>query len=143
VGLTVLDAGLVIAVLDAGDAHHASAVRALAEARERRDELILPVSAYAECLVAPSRSGPAAVAVVDRCLDALPVRVEPANRHIGAAAASLRAAHGPSLRLPDALVVASAVVLGADRVITTDARWPELPVRVEVLEATARSDQNA
>lgn len=132
-GLTVLDAGVVIAVLDAGDAHHAAATRALADARDRGDHLVLPASAYAECLVSPSRSGPAAVATVDQFLEALPARVEPATRAIGAAAASLRAEHGPSLRLPDALVVATAAVLEADRIITTDARWPALAVRVEVL----------
>jgi hypothetical protein len=41
------------------------------------------------------------------------------------------------LRLPDALVVATAVVLEADRVITTDTRWPALAVRVEVIKAEA------
>ena len=132
-GLTVLDAGVVIAVLDAGDAHHAAATTALSDARAQGDELVIPVSAYAECLVSPSRTGPAAVAMVDRFLEGLPVRVEPATRAIGAAAASLRGAHGPSLRLPDALVVATAMLLEADRIITTDARWPELGVRVEVL----------
>ena len=136
-GLTVLDAGVVIAVLDAGDMHHAAAAKALTDARDQGDALVIPVSAYAECLVSPSRSGPAAVATVDRFLDALPARVEPATRAIGAAAASLRAAHGPSLRLPDALVAATAVVLEADRVITTDAQWPSLPVRVEVITAEA------
>ena len=50
------------------------------------------------------------MAIVDRFLDALPARVEPATREIGAAAASLRASHGSSLRLPDALVAATAVV---------------------------------
>ncbi len=132
-GLTILDAGVVIAVLDAGDAHHAAAMRALADARDGGDDLVIPVSAYAECLVAPSRHGPAAAALVDGFLDALPARVEPATRPIGAAAAALRSEHGPALRLPDALVIATATVLEADRVLTTDARWPTLPVRVEVL----------
>ena len=68
---------------------------------------------------------------MDRFLDGLPARVEPATRAIGAAA--LRGAHGPSLRLPAALVVATAIVLDADRIITTDARWPALAARVEVL----------
>jgi len=131
-GLTVLDAGVVIAVLDAGDAHHAASARALTDARDRGDELVIPVSAYAECLVSPSRAGQAAIATVDRFLDGLPARVEPATRAIGAAAA-LRGAHGPSLRLPAALVVATAIVLDADRILTTDARWPALAARVEVL----------
>ena len=136
-GLTVLDAGVVIAVLDAGDAHHAAAASALTDARDRGDRIVIPVSAYAECLVSPSRSGPIAVATVDRFIDSLPARVEPATRAIGAAAASLRASHGPALRLPDALVVATATVLEVDRIITTDARWPALAVRVEVLRKDA------
>lgn len=136
-GLTVLDAGAVIAVLDAGDAHHAAATSALTDARDQGDELVIPVSAYAECLVAPSRTGSAAVATMDRFIDVLPARVEPATRAIGAAAASLRASHGPSLRLPDALVVATATVLEADRIITTDARWPAMAVTVEVLRKDA------
>ena len=38
-GLTILDAGAVIAILDAGGAHHAVALRALADARDRGDDL--------------------------------------------------------------------------------------------------------
>ena len=136
-GLTVLDAGVVIAFLDASDVHHAVAATALREARDRGDEFVIPVSAYAACLVSPSRSGPAAIATVDGFLDGLAARVEPATRVIGAAAASLRGAHGPSLRLPDALVVATAIVLGADHVITADARWPTVAVSVEVLRKDA------
>ncbi len=132
-GLIVLDAGVVIAVLDASDVHHAAAMKALADAQDSGDGFVLPASAYAECLVSPSRGGPEAVATVDQFLDALPARVEPATRAIGRVAASLRAAHGPALRLPDALVVATAVVLAAERIITTDARWPEVPVMVEVV----------
>jgi len=133
VGLTVLDAGLLIAVLDAGDPHHAKAREALTAARERGDELVLPASAYAECLVSPSRRGLEAVATTDRFVDALPARVEPASRAIAAGAAALRATHGRTLRLSDALVVATARVLGADRIVTTDARWPALGIVVDVI----------
>jgi hypothetical protein len=110
-------------------------VTAITDARDRGGELVVPVSACAECLVSPSRTGHSAVATVDRFLDALPARVEPATRVIGVTAASLRGAHGHSLRLPDALVVATPTVLGAGRTITTDARWPVLPVTVEVIGA--------
>jgi predicted nucleic acid-binding protein len=136
-GLTVLDAGIVIAVLDARDAHHLAAAEALAACRDRGDDLALPASAYAECLVAPSRRGAEAVATVDRFLDALPARVEPATKTIAASAAALRALHGPAFRLPDALVVATALTLGADRILTTDARWPSLPCPVEVVAGRA------
>lgn len=135
-GLTVLDAGVVIALLDAADAHHTAAVASVRVARDRGDLLVLPASAYAECLVSPHRRGPDAVAVVDRFLDALPARVEPADRSIAAAAAALRATHGTALRLPDGLVIATALVLGADRILTTDTGWPAVAVPVEVL-ATA------
>jgi predicted nucleic acid-binding protein len=138
VGLTVLDAGVVIAILDASDPHHRAAVEAVGEARERGDTPVLPASAYAECLVSPHRRGPEAVAVVDSFVDALPARVEPASRAIASAATELRARHGGQLRLPDALVVATALVLGADRLLTTDAGWPTLPVPVEVLAPTKK-----
>ncbi len=132
-GLIVLDAGVVIGILDASDVHHAAAAEAVTSARERGDTLLLPASAYAECLVSPYRRGLEAVAVVDSFVDALPARVEPASRAIASAAAELRARHAGVLRLPDALVVATALVVGADRLLTTDAGWPALPVPVEVL----------
>jgi len=110
-----------------------AAVASVGNARDRGDPLLLPASAYAECLVAPHRRGQDAVSVVDRFLDALPVRVEPADRSIAGAAAALRATYGTSIRLPDALVIATAIVRGADRILTTDAGWPTVAVRVEVL----------
>jgi hypothetical protein len=38
------------------------------------------------------------------------------------------------LRLPDALVIATAIHLRADRVLTTDAHWPTTEMSVEVLQ---------
>ncbi|HSW41804.1 MAG TPA: PIN domain-containing protein, partial [Patescibacteria group bacterium] len=77
--------------------------------------------------------GPEAVSVVDSFVDALPAQVEPASRAIARTAAELRGRPTGALRLPDALVVATALAVGADRLITTDAGWPALPVSVEVL----------
>ena len=131
-GLTVLDAGVVIALLDGDDSHHAAAIVALRAARERGDAFVLPVSAYAEVLVAPSRRGRAAVEIVDAFVDALPAVVEPATRAIAATAAELRSKQ-QRVRLPDALVIATAVILRADRLLTTDARWPRVAVKVEVI----------
>lgn len=132
-GLAVLDAGVLIAALDAGDVHHAPAIAALHEARARGDKLVLPASAYAEALVGPSRRGADAVATLDAFLDALPAAVEPATREVARRAASLRAAHGGRLKLPDALVLATAGVLHADHVLTTDAGWPAVAVEVRVI----------
>jgi len=132
-GLTVLDAGVVIAALDASDAHHGAAVSALREARDRGDRLIVAASAYAAALVGPFRKGPEAAAVVDAFLDALPASIEPATRAVARRAAELRATHGGALRLPDALVLATADVSGADHVLTTDAGWPPTGVAVHVI----------
>src|SRR5579883_1007836 len=52
----VLDASVVIAFLDSSDAHHASAVAALAA--HQSEQLVLPASTYAEILVGPYRRGP-------------------------------------------------------------------------------------
>ena len=136
VGLTTLDAGVVIALLDGADAHHAAGVEAVCTERDRGEVLVLPASAHAECLVSPHRRGSDAVAVVDRFLDALPARVEHADRPIAAAPAALRAVHGTALRLPDGLVIATALVRGTDRILTTDACWPAVPITVD-MPATA------
>ena len=130
--LTVLDAGVIIALLDGRDAHHSSAKAALHECRDRRDEVVVPASAYAEILVGPYRHDVSAVGTVDSFLDALPARVEPISRAIAAEAAQLRAKHD-ALRLPDALVIATALALQADVILTTDRRWPKVKVRVDVI----------
>jgi predicted nucleic acid-binding protein len=133
VALTVVDAGVVIALLDAADAHHAVARAALREALDRGDDLVLPASAYAESLVGPMRHGGEPAAVVDALLEALPARVEPITRSIARAAAALRARHGRALRLPDALVLATAIELRADGLLTTDTGWPALDVPVQLI----------
>lgn len=123
-GLTVLDAGIVVAVLDPTDAHHAASVDALRAAQQRGDELLLPVSAYAECLVWPLRAGDTVAQAADGFIDALPIAVAPADRGVGRTAARLRARHSTSLRVPDALVVATALGSRATLILTTDRGWP-------------------
>ena len=122
-GLTVLDAGVLIGLLDANDAHHPEAVTALRDAVDRADRISLPASAYAEVLVGPSRRGETAVTKVDQFVEQLPLEIVPLDRWVAATTAALRAEHR-SLKLPDALVIATAKVLGADRLVTTDRGWP-------------------
>jgi predicted nucleic acid-binding protein len=136
VGLTVADAGVVIAYLDPSDAHAAAASVALLDARARLDRIVLPISAYSECLVEPTRRGPDALNLVQEAVAEYPLELTPISVEVAEAAARLRAAHGPRLRLPDALVVATAQVLDADRLVTTDHRWPDaatLPFRGELV----------
>lgn len=132
--LTILDAGVIIGTLDGADPYHAAARAALSAALERSDALAVPASAYAEARVGPARRGPQAVRRLDAFLADLSIEVEPITRQVAARAARLRAQHGARLRLPDALVLAAALHLKADRVLTTDARWPRAGLTVEVLE---------
>ena len=123
-GLTVLDAGVLIGALDSDDDYHAEAVAELRRAGNARDRLAIPASALAEALVGPIRAGPEAESLVDRFISRLAIEVAPADAAVARMAARLRARHGRDLLLPDALVVATAVVMKADRLVTTDGRWP-------------------
>jgi len=122
-GLTVLDAGVVIGYLDAQDVHHGAAYAALVEARDRNDRLVLPGSAFAEVLVGPSRQGVDAVTAVRELVARVPIDVASLDADVAVVAADLRARH-PSLKLPDALVIATAISLDADHLLTTDRGWP-------------------
>jgi predicted nucleic acid-binding protein len=130
VALVVLDASVLIAFLDPGDRLHEPAVQALAA--HQHDELVIPASVHAEILVGPYRSGAKAVAEVESFLSDFSVRTEPANDVIARAAARLRSG-SKSLRLPDALVLATAAELGADEVLTGDASWARSGRHITVL----------
>ena len=132
-GVIVVDAGVIIAVLDGSDPHHAGARAALRSALSTGAALVLPASAYAEVLVGPFRRDADSATVVDSLIDALPAAVQPITRSIARAAAQLRAEHGTRLRLPDALVVATAIDLRADHLLTTDRRWPQVGMSIEAI----------
>jgi predicted nucleic acid-binding protein len=127
VALIVVDAGVVIALRSPQDAHHTAAVAAFE--RYRHDELVLPASAYAEILVEPAASGAAALRRAKRIVDAFPLRIEPVTRDIAERAAVLRT----KLRLPDALVVATGELIGAEAILTADRRWATASRRVRVI----------
>jgi predicted nucleic acid-binding protein len=129
VAIAVLDASVVIALLDAADVYHMGAVAGLG--RLRYETLVLPASAYAEALVDPARRGPEAVAVVRRLVADLRIRVEPLTPDIAERAATLRARHG-GLRLPDALVLATGDALDA-MVLTCDRAWRRVDRRVRIV----------
>lgn len=133
-GLTIIDAGVVIGTLDANDAHHGTAVEALRIGFDRGDRFVVPASVYAETLVGPFRRGGEAVAEAEAFFTDMGIRIEPISREIARLAAQLRAEHGRSLRLPDALVIATAEALQAECAITTDKGWPrDLTIAVKVL----------
>ena len=118
-----LDAGVIIAFLDADDSHHDAATSALARALDQADRLSIAASALAECLVGPARRSTKAVDLVRTAIGRLPATVVPLDDEIATRAAVLRARHR-TLKLPDALVIATADTAGADRLVTTDRKWP-------------------
>lgn len=132
----MLDAGVVIGFLDGNDVHHEAAHSALGAALDRHDRLVLPASAFAEVLVGPSRNGVEAVAAVRGLVARVPIEIEPLGTEIAVAAATLRG-HHRSLKLPDALVIATASYLNADHLVTTDRGWPsktKLRLRASIAE---------
>lgn len=131
-GAVVLDSSIVVGFLTVGDVHHRPARSAILEIRNRGDEFVLPASVLAESVIEKYRSSKAAG---DRLVDELvaafgPERVVDAD--VAKAAAHLRARHR-SLRLPDALVIATGVVDGA-AVLTCDHRLAGVDPCVQVLD---------
>lgn len=109
-GALILDASVLVGLLDTSDAHHTAAVDDVEAADLRGDELLTPASAYSEALVSFARAG--RVADARDAIAAMGIVVTPLTAAIGETAAQLRAAH-ERLRLPDAIVLATARVLGA------------------------------
>ncbi len=134
-GLTHLDAGVIIGFLDSADAHHAAATASLARALDDGDGLAMAASAYAECLVGPARRSEQAIQIVKDTFDRLPIEIVDLSPAIAMEAARLRARHR-SLRLPDALVIATSITARVDQLVTTDGRWPtrrKLQVEFEII----------
>jgi predicted nucleic acid-binding protein len=117
-GLALLDSSIVIGALNRHDALHEAASRAVRAERERH-ALAISALTYAEILVGPLRAGGGAVAVVERF--AAQVRIVDLSPDIARLAAELRVAR--RLKLPDAVIVATGLRLGADVIMTADARW--------------------
>ncbi|CAN5484882.1 hypothetical protein BH10ACT2_BH10ACT2_29000 [soil metagenome] len=122
-GLIHLDAGVVIGFLDRNDAHHEKARATLTGALQARDRLAMAASAFAECLVGPARQGERAIATVRELVERFPIAIIQLDIESAIVAARLRAMH-KGLRLPDALVIATAINEAADQLITTNQRWP-------------------
>jgi predicted nucleic acid-binding protein len=129
VARVALDADIVIAFLDAGDDQHARAVDLLRPRIAAGEEIAIGASAHAEVMVRPLASGTGGK--VDEFIDAIGATVLAIDRELARRAASLRARH-PSLRLPDALSLATVLMAGAD-LVTLDQR----------LRRAARNEQEA
>lgn len=128
--LTVLDASVLIALLDEKDAGRPVARAAVAAARRDHD-LLIPVTAFSESIVAPYRRSRRDGLRAETALAALGTLVG-VTRDIASRAAQLRAER--QIKLPDALILATAMQMSAKQVLTLDRRWRGIDPRVTVLE---------
>ncbi len=109
---------MLIAFLDASDAQHETAVDALRPRLAAGQQLLIAAGVYAEILVRPLQHG--SDHAVDAFIGAISAAIVPVDRVIARRAAQLRGAHR-ALRLPDAISLATALVVGAEHV-TLDRR---------------------
>jgi predicted nucleic acid-binding protein len=100
----ILDASVLIALLDTADAHHARAVDDVEAADQQGIELVAPASAYSEALVAFAREG--RISDAREAITAMGIGVAALDARAAEHAAELRARHS-GLRLPDAIVLAT------------------------------------
>lgn len=117
-GALILDASVLIGLLDTADAHHERAVSDVEAGDQARRELIVPASAYSEALVAFARAG--RLADARAAIAAMGIEIAPLTAAMAERAAELRADRR-YLRLPDAMVVVCAREIGGD-LLTYDDR---------------------
>lgn len=117
-----LDADVLIAFLDASDDQHQRAIDILRPRLAAGDRIVVGASVYAEILVHPLKRG--SDQAIDDFLTAIGADIVAVDRDIARRAAQLRATH-PSLRLPDALSLATAHATKSD-LLTLDQRLQKL-----------------
>jgi len=127
VARVALDADIVIAFLDPGDDQHTAAVARLRPRLAAGDELLVGATVYAETIIRPLQHG--TDATVDQFLDSANITVIPVDRAIARGAAALRTKH-PSLRLPDAMSLATAIMTDST-LLTLDKKLRKIALRVE------------
>jgi predicted nucleic acid-binding protein len=106
----ILDASVLIGLLDTADAHHERAVDDVDGADRAGRVLLAPASAYSEALVSFARAGRTAHA--REAIVAMGITIVALSQRIAERAAELRAKHD-RLRLPDAIVLATSRELEA------------------------------
>ena len=88
--------------------------------------MIISVVTESELLVRPEREGnEQAIERIEDLLSEEGFTVVDVDRRIGRQAAKLRAAHG--FKLPDAIIIATALETRCDMVVGNDAAWRRLP----------------
>lgn len=124
-GAVVLDTSVVSAAIDPADAHHEAAVSTISARRAAGDPIRLSAISVAELRAVKGPRHKERTAWVTRFLDLLGVdAVISVDRETAEIAGDLRATR-PSVRLPDALIKASADRIGAE-LLTADRKLARL-----------------
>jgi predicted nucleic acid-binding protein len=131
-GTVVLDASVVLGLLDPQDPLHPAAAAAVRCRRDSGDRFIVPASVLAEVLVGAMRRGEQEMHARRSQVVAAFGTPYPLDEAVAVAAARRRVRHA-ALRLPDAVVLGTADVVRADIVVTGDRRWRRLDPRVELV----------
>jgi predicted nucleic acid-binding protein len=120
----VIDSSVALAYLAGGEPGTPAATRVFDEfVSSGRNAAALSMVTVAEILVRPFRSSQAAVATAEGFLRHFgEIRLVDIDYAIAREAARIRAT--TNLRMPDALILATAVVVDADIVVTSDRAWP-------------------
>jgi predicted nucleic acid-binding protein len=120
--VTLLDTGAVVAFLSSGDKHHLAASQAIRSAASQ-DYFLLSAISYAELLTG-ARLGHRAEGAVRGFCKRFVEEIVAVDDQIADRAATLRAAN--KIKLPDALILATAQIYPAHKVIGTDAQWGKI-----------------
>ena len=133
--MILLDSTVVVGFLDADDALHEATVDRLKELAGRHP-LVASVITYAEVMTGVSL-GHHAQSPVDGFFDSVLVDLLPVDKRVAARAAALRG-ENHSLRMPDALILATGDVnADIEAVLSADSAWPKvqgLNCRIELLK---------
>jgi predicted nucleic acid-binding protein len=137
----LIDSSVVLAYLAGGESGTPRAVELFdAFVATGRNPASLSMVTVAEILVRPFRRDPAAVAIAEAFLQHFgDMRLVPVTYEVAREGARLRAS--TDLPMPDALIIASALVAGADVVVTADRSWRprlrEVAPEITVVQLTA------
>lgn len=123
--LVVYDTNVVIALLSSTDALHEAALRVAQEWEERGARVVISAVTWAELRTGALRRGPEAEKALGEFRQAAIDEVSPVDVQVADIAASFRAVE-LSLRMPDALILATGQRLSADVVLTGDVRMTKV-----------------
>lgn len=118
----VLDAGILIGILEERDKHHRQAVESVARIADSGHPLVASALTLSEALVRPSKVGFDAMEMArSRIMGLANVKIVAVGVELATRIADIRA-HELALKSPDAVVVATARSIGARQILTTDDR---------------------